>query len=101
MGDGKEALYYFFFLRDSDRAIAIACLGLFTIGPFLDPEWRAPSLNSSITFLIFFCACVFFFAMIIPYFSASFCNLYAGDVAGELPGESVGDIDFTRKGTGL
>ena len=31
--------------------MAIACLGFFTTGPFL-PEWRVPSLNSRITFLI-------------------------------------------------
>jgi hypothetical protein len=34
-----EKSYFFFFLafRDSERAIAIACLGLVTSGPFLLP----------------------------------------------------------------
>lgn len=44
---------YFFLallaLRCSERAIAIACLGLVTLGPFLEPLCNLPFLNSSMT----------------------------------------------------
>lgn len=40
--------------RCSESAIAIACLGLVTLGPFLDPLCNSPFLNSSITTLTFF-----------------------------------------------
>lgn len=64
--------YYFFFLRlilapaflASDKAIAIACLWLFTFGPFLDPLCNSPSLYSCITFSIFVLGIFFFFAII-------------------------------------
>jgi hypothetical protein len=52
----------FFFLDNpaSDMAIAIACFLFFTLGPFLLPDFKVPSLNSVIT--LWTLACPFFFA---------------------------------------
>src|SRR6516164_11647372 len=41
-------------LRASLSAIALACLGLVTFGPLLEPECSAPRLNSPITLPILF-----------------------------------------------
>src|SRR5271156_4088316 len=57
-------MFYLGFLeafRCSESAIAMACLGLVTLGPFLDPLWRSPFLNSSITTLTLLCFAGLFF----------------------------------------
>lgn len=53
--------YFFFFAGTfapealaSLSAMAMACFGFFTFGPFLEPECRSPCLNSCITFPAFF-----------------------------------------------
>lgn len=61
----------FFALRDSERAIAIACLGFFTLGPCLLPLCNIPCLYSSITFFILFFALVALFGFACIDFSCS------------------------------
>lgn len=44
---------HYFTLLDSDKAIAKPCFLLLTFGPFFEPDFKVPALNSSSTFFYF------------------------------------------------
>lgn len=45
----SDTIGYFGFLRDSLSAIAMACFGFLTMGPFLEPECNFPCLKALIS----------------------------------------------------